>query len=395
MKNIHIKNVSSENILILFHIITEDNLMNKTDMYDIIIDKITKEWNENKSMKDQNKLGEWVTPKYSKSEINKAGSIIANSSSTPEERNDALKKLNNWRAAHAYPLQVICSNLRLRNPDATVVQRLKRLESITNKIERFPNMNLYRMQDLGGCRVIVDTVEQVYEAVDRYKNSRIRHILKREYDYIQNPKDSGYRSYHMVYQFHSDKNKTFNKNMLIEIQFRTNLQHTWATAVEMMGVYTKSNLKSSQGNKDILRFFTLVSSVIAIKENKSVCPNTSDWMDELIKEIQYLDDKYHIISTLNGINIAVDYSKGKAKNNYYLLILDYNLLRMKIRSFTNIELATEVYGKLENQNTSDTNIVLVSANSLDALRIAYPNYFVDISAFTKMMKDIISNYESL
>lgn len=369
--------------------------MNKTDMYDIIIDKITKEWNENKSMKDQNKLGEWVTPKYSKSEINKAGSIIANSSSTPEERNDALKKLNNWRAAHAYPLQVICSNLRLRNPDATVVQRLKRLESITNKIERFPNMNLYRMQDLGGCRVIVDTVEQVYEAVDRYKNSRIRHILKREYDYIQNPKDSGYRSYHMVYQFHSDKNKTFNKNMLIEIQFRTNLQHTWATAVEMMGVYTKSNLKSSQGNKDILRFFTLVSSVIAIKENKSVCPNTSDWMDELIKEIQYLDDKYHIISTLNGINIAVDYSKGKAKNNYYLLILDYNLLRMKIRSFTNIELATEVYGKLENQNTSDTNIVLVSANSLDALRIAYPNYFVDISAFTKMMKDIISNYESL
>lgn len=395
MKNIHIKNVSSENILILFHIITEDNLMNKTDMYDIIIDKITKEWNENKSIKDQNKLGEWVTPKYSKSEINKAGSIIANSSSTPEERNDALKKLNNWRAAHAYPLQVICSNLRLRNPDATVVQRLKRLESITNKIERFPNMNLYRMQDLGGCRVIVDTVEQVYEAVDRYKNSRIRHILKREYDYIQNPKDSGYRSYHMVYQFHSDKNKTFNKNMLIEIQFRTNLQHTWATAVEMMGVYTKSNLKSSQGNKDILRFFTLVSSVIAIKENKSVCPNTSDWMDELIKEIQYLDDKYHIISTLNGINIAVDYSKGKAKNNYYLLILDYNLLRMKIRSFTNIELATEVYGKLENQNTSDTNIVLVSANSLDALRIAYPNYFVDISAFTKMMKDIISNYESL
>lgn len=101
------------------------------------------------------------------------------------------------------------------------------------------------------------------------------------------------------------------------------------------------------------------------------------------------------MTNTNGINIAVDYSKGKAKNNYYLLILDYNLLRMKIRSFTNIELATEVYGELENQNTSDINIVLVSANSLDTLRIAYPNYFVDISAFTKMMKDIISNYESL
>lgn len=367
--------------------------MNNADIYDILVDKITKEWN--KSVKDQNKLGEWVIPKYTKSEINKAGSIIADLSSTPEERNIALIILNNWRAAHAYPLQVICSNLRLRNPDATVVQRLKRLESITNKIERFPNMNLYRMQDLGGCRVIVDTIDRVYESIDKYKNSRIRHILKREYDYIQKPKDSGYRSYHMVYQFHSDKAETFNKNILIEIQFRTKLQHIWATAVEMMGIYTKSNLKSSQGNKDILRFFTLVSSVIAINENQPVCPNTSDWMDELIEEIKYLDDKYHIVSTLKGINIAVDYSKNKAKNNFYLLILDYNLRRMKIKSFTNIELATQVYGELENENINDINTVLVSANSLDALRIAYPNYFIDISAFTNMMENIINNYKSL
>lgn len=129
------------------------------------------------------------------------------------------------------------------------------MDSITGKIERFPSMQLYKMQDLGGCRVIVDTVDQVYKAVEKYKNSRIRHILKREYDYIKNPKDSGYRSYHMVYQFHSDKKETYNKNMLIEIQFRTKLQHIWATAVEMMGIYTKSNLKSSQGNENILSFF--------------------------------------------------------------------------------------------------------------------------------------------
>lgn len=50
-------------------------------------------------------------------------------------------------------------------------------------------MSLYRMQDLGGCRVIVNSIDQVYEAVEKYKTSRIRHILKREYDYIQNPKN--------------------------------------------------------------------------------------------------------------------------------------------------------------------------------------------------------------
>ena len=48
---------------------------------------------------------------------------------------------------------------------------------------------------------------------------------------------------------------TYNKNMFIEVQFRTKLQHMWATAVEMMGIYTNSNLKSSQGDYDILRFF--------------------------------------------------------------------------------------------------------------------------------------------
>lgn len=179
--------------------------MKSKDICDIIIENTINNWRN--SMITKNQGEQWEIPKYSKSEINKAGSIIADLSSTKEDRNNALVILNNWRAAHAYPLQVICSNLRLRNPNAIVVQRLKRLESITGKIERFPNMSLYRMQDLGGCRVIVDTVEQVYKAVNKYKSSRIRHILKREYDYIENPKNSGYRSYHMVYQFHSDKKR--------------------------------------------------------------------------------------------------------------------------------------------------------------------------------------------
>ena len=303
------------------------NIMNFLSINDIIaiekIDLLIKQIEES-SMKDKNK---WEVPKYTKSEINKAGKIIADSSSTPKEREEALIILNNWRAAHAYPLQVICSNLRQKNPDAIVVQRLKRLESITGKIQRFPEMQLYKMQDLGGCRVIVDTIEQVYSAIKKYKSSRIRHILKREYDYIANPKKSGYRSYHMVYQFHSDSKDTYNKNMFIEIQFRTKLQHMWATAVEMMGIYTKSNLKSSQGDQDILRFFTLVSSLFAIEEKMPICPNTSDFADELISEIKSLDKKNNIISTLSGLNVSIKHASKiynqKDKNLYYILLLNY------------------------------------------------------------------------
>ncbi len=370
----------------------QSTMIQKHDIIDTVVENVKEDYYKiNKSISNTN----WEVPKYSKSEINKAGKTIVDTTTSAEEKSHALEVLNNWRASHAYPLQVITSNFRRTNPNAIVVQRLKRLDSIVGKIERFPDMSLYRMQDLGGCRVIVDSIDEVYVAVQKYKKSRIRHALKREYDYIENPKQSGYRSYHMVYQFHSDTKETYNKNMLIEVQFRTKLQHIWATAVEMMGIYTKSNLKSSQGNEDILRFFTLVSSILAVKENTPVCPNTSKWADELISEIKTLDLRYNIVSTLSGLNVAIDFDekKEKKKNNYYILILDYNKKLVRIRSFSkqNIEIATKVYNQIENKTDSSKNTVLVSANSFDALRAAYPNYFTDIQEFVDMMRDLYKN----
>ncbi|WP_024348474.1 RelA/SpoT domain-containing protein [Lacrimispora indolis] len=365
--------------------------MNQKDTYDIIVENLTKEWEL--SMNNQIPQEKWEIPVYSKSEINKAGSTVANPNIFPEERHAALEVLNNWRSSHAYPLQVISSNLRRTNPNAIVVQRLKRLESIIGKLERFPEMNLYRMQDLGGCRVIVDNIDQVYEALNRYKNSRIRHILKRENDYIKNPKTSGYRSYHIVYQFQSDTKETYNKNMLIEVQFRTKLQHMWATAVEMMGIYTKSQLKASIGNKDILRFFVLVSSVFCTMENMPVVPNTSDDLYELIKEIKDIDEKHNIVSRLSALSVAINHVNKNAnlkRNGYYVLQLNYGKKLLKVNSFSKsqVELATNVYNKIEGLNNPDLDVVLVSATSFDALKAAYPNYFTDISGFVDMMRKI-------
>lgn len=365
--------------------------MKQIETYDIIIENTIKEWNNH--MKEQNPKTQWEIPKYSKSQINKAGKIIADPASTQQEYKDAITILNNWRAAHAYPLQVICNNLRSRNPKAIVVQRLKRLESITSKIERFPDMSLYRMQDLGGCRVIVDTIDQVYKAINKYKNSRIRHILKREYDYIQNPKDSGYRSYHMVYQFHSDKKETYNKNLLIEIQFRTKLQHILATALETMGVYTKTSLKSSIGDKDILRFFVLVSSVFAMKENMPICPDTSNIYNDLITEIKEIDNKLNIVSRLSALSVAIKYANEKLDKGkgYFLLQLNLKKKTLRINKFSTsqIELATDIYNKLEALDNPNIDAVLVSATSFDTLKSAYPNYFTDISDFVTIMRKIL------
>lgn len=145
----------------------------------------------------------------------------------------------------SFTYNIIYTHLRRfakNNKDIIVSERLKRLDSILGKLKREPTMSLWTMQDLGGCRFVVPNVGDVYTYVEKYEKSRKRHILKNQYDYIKNPKKSGYRSVHMVYQYKSDRIETYNRNMLIEIQFRTHLQHIWATAVETMGLFDRCTI---------------------------------------------------------------------------------------------------------------------------------------------------------
>lgn len=370
--------------------------MHNQDIYDIIIENLTKEWFSSMAENTFNYNPNWEVPKYSKKQIDKAGRTIAEIFINPNENipsseiNQAIDILNNWRSSHAYPLEIITNNLRRNNPTAIVVQRLKRLDSILWKIKRFPSMSLYRMQDLGGCRVIVDSIEDVYKSVNRFKNSKVRHIFKKEDDYIQTPKISGYRSYHMVYQFQSDENETYNKNMLIEIQFRTKLQHIWATAVEMMGIFTKSNLKSSMGDEDILRFFVLVSSLFAKREGTPICLNTPNDNDDLIKEVKDINNKLHLVSRISALSVAINHtnaSKEMKGKGYYVLILNYKKKMLRVRGFSTkqVDLATRAYNEIESKNDKNIDAVLVSAHSFNDLREAYPNYFADISEFVAIM----------
>lgn len=363
------------------------------DTIDSIVTNLRKEWSLN--MPSQILQGKWEEPIYSKKQIIHAGKILSDRSLTTGDKKQVLEIINNWRASHAYPLNVITNNLRKNNKQAIVVQRLKRLDSIIGKLERYPNMSLYRMGDLGGCRVIVNSIDNVYDSVKKYKNSRIRHILKRETDYIQKPKASGYRSYHLIYEFHSDRKETYNKNMLIEIQFRTQLQHIWATAVEMMGIYSNTALKSSMGDEKVLRFFVLVSSVFAKMENMPICPGTSDDYNELVREIKEIDNDIHIVHTLSHLNVLIEHSDSMRTDNhkkisYYVLVQKYEKKIITIYPFSSheIDLATATYNKLEEKFSE--NVVLVSATSFDNLKAAYPNYFVDIGKFIEIMRRILA-----
>ena len=340
----------------------------------------------------------WRAVEYSRSQIINAGKTIRQENPSEEEIKKATNIIDNWRAAHAFPLHIIYMHLRRMrdsNNGIIVAERLKRLDSIIGKLKRKQSMNLWNMQDLGGCRVIVQSVQDVYDYFEKYNKSRKRHLFKKSNDYIKTPKASGYRSLHAVYEYHSDKNNIYNKNMLVEIQFRTHLQHLWATAVETMGLFTKESLKSGAGSDDVKRFFVLTSALFAKKEKQLIPPNVEDDLDEIVREIKVLDCKHNYLDFLSGIRVAVVNQKSNVLSSsalYYILILNYNTRKLQIKRFkaSQFETANEIYNSIE-ATRAETKIdaVLVRVSSFSTLKKAYPNYFSDIGEFVDLVKSYL------
>ena len=303
----------------------------------------------------------------------------------------ALTVINNWRSSHAFPLNTLQMNLRGKaeqaDPEYLVAQRIKRLSSIEGKLRRLNGLKLSKMQDIGGCRAVLPRVGAVERVVSAFKDSRIKHKLMRENNYIECPKNSGYRGHHLIYSYYSDKNETFNGKK-IEVQIRSSLQHAWATAVETVGVFTKQALKSSQGEKEWLRFFILAGSLFAIEEKKPVVANTSEDKRRLVTELRDYAASLEVIDRLRAYQATLKITNTHPMlkwAKYFLLELDPERKVTTITSFgsNSLEVASENYWQAEERlrKQSGGDAVLVSGESLDFLQRAYPNYFLDTSRF--------------
>lgn len=343
----------------------------------------------------------WTEPQYSRREVNEAGAYLLrfmrDSSVGPEKLEHALHVLDNFRASHAFPLNTIQINLRDRanvlDRASIVAQRLKRLSSIWVKLDRFKMMRLWDMQDIGGCRAVVRNLDVVQRLVESYKSSSIRHRLTHEDDYIKEPRDSGYRSRHLIYRYVSDRNEIYN-GLKVEIQIRTPLQHAWATTVETVDAFTKQALKSSRGRPEWERFFQLMGTEMAFREDTPPVLNTPTDGKELRKELKECADELNVVASLAGFATALKVteraSAKKTDADYFLLSLDNINERLSVTGYKRKELrqASKAYANKEKQirDKSGTDAVLVSVNSIRNLRRAYPNYFADTRIFVAELK---------
>lgn len=116
------------------------------------------------------------------------------------------------------------------SPIEEVNGRVKKISSILEKMHKkkieFEDIE-NKIDDLAGIRIICQFVEDIDSVVNIIKNRSDMEIIK-EKDYLNNPKKSGYRSYHLIIKYNVI---TLNgtKSINVEIQIRTLAMNFWAT----------------------------------------------------------------------------------------------------------------------------------------------------------------------
>ena len=140
----------------------------------------------------------------------------------------ALKKLNT-------KIEILNNEFVNRydhNPIEHIKSRLKTADSIVKKLKKdgyevtIENM-MDHLSDIAGIRIICSFTSDIYRLAEMIGNQSDLKVLSIK-DYIKNPKESGYKSYHMLVSvpiFLSDS----VVDTKVEIQIRTIAMDFWAS----------------------------------------------------------------------------------------------------------------------------------------------------------------------
>ncbi len=148
-----------------------------------------------------------------------------------------------------------------RNPIEMIKSRVKKPESIVGKlIRRNLDINIENIMegihDVAGIRVICSFVDDIYKVADMLSAQDDVTVLEIK-DYIKNPKENGYRSYHMIIEipvfFSNVKQK-----IKVEVQLRTIAMDFWASLEHSMK-YKKDIENSDSIAKELKKCADLIS----------------------------------------------------------------------------------------------------------------------------------------
>lgn len=339
----------------------------------------------------------WPTPQNSKNRVRTAGKRVAK---CINEHNgllawnihisrDEYHVIENWRTSHGAVLNTAQAWLRrLEKEQRPVVgQRLKRFNTIVDKLSTGRSRDLSTMHDIAGVRLIFRNEAELWQFRAKMDASRAKHLRTHEhgrFDYIANPKSTGYRGVHDVFERRvgSENKPSAWDGLKFEVQLRTAVQHAWATAVEVYDSVQQARFKFEDDNTDAYRQFLLISEMFArVHEGKKSClPELGDI--DLVRECQKLENLTGMISMFRSLSIAQDHDALK-QNSILQRRKDGTLY---VWPFSSFSAAVRTISEIEAREETE-DAVLVASKTPQHIREAFRNYFDDTSDFVDLYED--------
>lgn len=313
----------------------------------------------------------------SNKQVYKLSKTIKNNNGKMNE--DELLLLQNYRTSYTQPLSSTFHKIRRITDkidrDAIVAFRLKRIETIVNKLLRLPDTFITTMGDIAGLRCIFKSKEDVYQALELIKNKFKYDDNVR--DYIKNPKSIGYKGVHIYIKDASSGKK-------IEIQLRTIKDHNWATLVEITDLLYGLRLKelNFESDRKFAQFHALMSS------DKELSKEEAFLIYEILKEKKFISK---LSSTFLKNNNEVKKRWAEQKKNHSFFLIEASKEQVPtLKSFRSFKWAEDEYFKRYQQNIN-SEIVLTSIRkpNFKQMSTAYANYILSYHTFINDIKPIL------
>jgi hypothetical protein len=243
------------------------------------------------------------------------------------------------------------------------------------------------MDDVAGCRLIFSSLSELYDFRASFHKARFSHKRRNDvdrYDYIKTPKPTGYRGIHDVYMYdvNSFQGRAL-KGLLVEIQYRTLVQHTWATAVEVVDLITGNQPKFERGDTRYVNAMALASEILARHYERLTGPFPEASNRELVSLFRKADRDLRLLDTLGRLATSRTHLTGKDKGNIILKFGEQG--QLEFQSFRDAPDALKALFEIERQFPG-TDVVLVRADSSEDVRLAFKNYFSDAKEFVEMIQ---------
>jgi len=126
---------------------------------------------------------------------------------------------------------------------------------------------------------------------------------------------------------------------------------------------------------------------MAMRERTTAVDDTPSSAEELRAQLRAIAHELNVLGKLASYHVALEMTNEApgAKSNYFLVELQPSEHRVAVTKFARreVERATEEYLRSEKAlaGVAGSQAVLVSVESIEALKRAFPNYFVDTRRF--------------